>query len=96
LTYLEQKRKEAQFHYKEDMAFIEEHKADFERLLEEDRQAMEKEMSGTLWGALDALTNGPSAKKDKKASAEQGVVSSASGSDSSLDSSGPPSPLGKA
>jgi mitochondrial import inner membrane translocase subunit TIM50 len=93
-TYLEQKRKEAQIQYKEEIAYIQEHKADFERLMEEERQAAEKEMSGTLLGALDALTNG--SKKEKKGSAEQGsVATDSSRGDSSIDHSSPPSTLGK-
>ncbi|KAG1865503.1 HAD-like domain-containing protein [Suillus subalutaceus] len=55
LTYLEQKRLEAQRQYKEEQLYIATHKDEFERLLEEDRQAMAREMSGSLWGALDAM-----------------------------------------
>ncbi|OAX40299.1 HAD-like protein [Rhizopogon vinicolor AM-OR11-026] len=56
LTYLEQKRLEAQRQYKEEQAYIATHKDEFEKLLEEDRQAMAREMSGNLWSALDAMT----------------------------------------
>lgn len=56
LTYLEQKRLEAQRQYKEEQAYIAAHKDEFERLLEEDRQAMAREMSGSLWNALDGMT----------------------------------------
>ncbi|EIW80210.1 HAD-like protein [Coniophora puteana RWD-64-598 SS2] len=52
-TYLEQKRTEAQRIYKEEQAYIAANKHEFERLLEEDRQAMAREMSGSLWGMLD-------------------------------------------
>lgn len=55
LTYLEQKRLEAQRQYKEEQLYIATHKAEFERLLEEDRQAMAREMGGSLWGMLDAM-----------------------------------------
>ncbi|KAG2129760.1 HAD-like domain-containing protein [Suillus clintonianus] len=55
LTYLEQKRLEAQRQYKEEQSYIMTHKDEFERLLEEDRQAMAREMSGSLWGVLDAM-----------------------------------------
>ncbi|KAG2370260.1 HAD-like domain-containing protein [Suillus spraguei] len=55
LTYLEQKRLEAQRQYKEEQLYIVTHKAEFERLLEEDRQAMAREMGGSLWGMLDAM-----------------------------------------
>jgi import inner membrane translocase subunit TIM50 len=55
LTYLEQKRLEAQRQYKEEQLYIATHKDEFERLLEEDRQAMAREMSGSLMGVLDAM-----------------------------------------
>lgn len=55
LTYLEQKRLEAQRQYKEEQSYIATHKHEFERLLEEDRQAMAREMSGSLWGVLDSM-----------------------------------------
>lgn len=54
-TYLEQKRAEAQHHYKEEHAYIEAHKGEFDKLLEEDRQAMAKEMPGSLLGLLDNM-----------------------------------------
>jgi import inner membrane translocase subunit TIM50 len=54
-TYLEQKRAEAQRHYKDEQTYIATHKAEFEKLLEEDRQAMAKEMSGSLWSVLDGM-----------------------------------------
>ncbi|KAF8554968.1 HAD-like protein [Imleria badia] len=55
LTYLEQKRAEAQRQYKADQAFIASHKAEFDKALEEEKQAMAKEMSGSLLGLLDNL-----------------------------------------
>jgi import inner membrane translocase subunit TIM50 len=79
LTYLEQKRKEAQFQYKEEQAYLQSHKADFERLLEEDRQAMAKEMSGSLWGALDALSGGRP-KKDERSGGGEGAGDVSGGS----------------
>ena len=54
-TYLEQKRAEAQRQYKEEQAYIAAHKADFDKALEEERQAMAKEMSGSLLGLLDTV-----------------------------------------
>ncbi|KIJ63478.1 hypothetical protein HYDPIDRAFT_175883 [Hydnomerulius pinastri MD-312] len=54
-TYLEQKRLEAQRQYKEEQAYIAANKADFDKLLEEDKQAMAKEMSGSLWSVLDGM-----------------------------------------
>ncbi|KAG1908494.1 HAD-like domain-containing protein [Suillus fuscotomentosus] len=55
LTYLEQKRLEAQRQYKEEQLYIATHKDEFERLLEEDRKAMAREMSGSLWSVLDTM-----------------------------------------
>ncbi|EGO00630.1 hypothetical protein SERLA73DRAFT_178488 [Serpula lacrymans var. lacrymans S7.3] len=54
-TYLEQKRKEAQALYREEQAYIEKNKGEFERLLELDREAMAKEMSGSLWTMIDSM-----------------------------------------
>ncbi|KZT21120.1 HAD-like protein [Neolentinus lepideus HHB14362 ss-1] len=58
-TYLEQKRAEAQQMYKEEQAYIAAHKDEFERLLEEDRKAMAREMSGSLWGAIGKMAVPP-------------------------------------
>ncbi|KAG9308604.1 hypothetical protein JVU11DRAFT_11711 [Chiua virens] len=55
-TYLEQKRTEAQRQYKEEQAYIASHKAEFDKLLEDDRQAMAKEMPGSLLGVLDTMS----------------------------------------
>ncbi|KDQ56467.1 hypothetical protein JAAARDRAFT_36623 [Jaapia argillacea MUCL 33604] len=54
-TYLEQKRAEAQALYREEQAYIRAHKDEFERLLEEDKNRMAKEMSGSLWGAMGLI-----------------------------------------
>lgn len=58
-TYLEQKRAEAQAIYKEEQAYIASHKEEFDRLLEEDRKAMAREMSGSLWGAIGKMAGVP-------------------------------------
>ncbi|KAH9912589.1 HAD-like protein [Amylocystis lapponica] len=57
-TYLEQKRFEAQQQYKEEQAYIRANKDNFERLIKEDQDAMAQEMSGTFWGAAEALLRG--------------------------------------
>lgn len=75
LTYLEQKRLEAQRQYKEEQSYIATHKHEFERLLEEDRQAMAREMSGSLWGVLDAMAG----KKADAAKADANAVAKADG-----------------
>ncbi|KAI0046454.1 HAD-like protein [Auriscalpium vulgare] len=51
LTYLEAKRKEAQSVYLEEKKYIEEHKAEFEKLIEADRQA---QMTGPIWSNIAA------------------------------------------
>ncbi|KAF9222277.1 HAD-like protein [Gyrodon lividus] len=66
-TYLEQKRAEAQRQYREEQAYIAAHKDEFDRLLEEDRQAMAKEMSGSLWSVLDGMAGKKPAEETKKA-----------------------------
>lgn len=65
-TYLEQKRKEAQMIYREEQAYINANKAEFERLMEEDRQAMAKEMSGNMLSTFGmVLGGGPGEKKEE-------------------------------
>lgn len=54
-TYLEQKRAEAQALYREEQAYIAANKDNFERLLEEDRQAMAREMSGNAFGVVQSM-----------------------------------------
>ncbi|TFK50915.1 HAD-like protein [Heliocybe sulcata] len=73
-TYLEQKRAEAQQLYKEEQAYIASHKDEFERLLEEDRKAMAREMSGSLWGALGKMT---SAQEQQQAQGQTGAQAQA-------------------
>ncbi|KAI0944047.1 hypothetical protein AcV7_001975 [Taiwanofungus camphoratus] len=65
LTYLEQKRREAQTLYQDEQAYIRANKETFERLIKEDQEAMAKEMSGgTFWSAAEALIRGgPPPKK---------------------------------
>lgn len=67
MTYLEQKRLEAQRQYKEEQLYIATHKDEFERLLEEDRKAMAREMSGSLWSVLDTMAG----KKAEPAKADE-------------------------
>jgi import inner membrane translocase subunit TIM50 len=58
LTYLEAKRREAQAFYKEEQKYIREHKAEFDALIEADRQAQANAMSGPLWTSLTATLGG--------------------------------------
>ena len=48
--------------YKEEQAYIAANKANFERLLEEDRQAMAKEMSGNALGVVQSMFFGKQAE----------------------------------
>lgn len=59
LTYLEQKRSEAQHQYLEEQKYIQDNKAHFDKLLEEDRQAAAAQMSGNLLSVLGSLTGAP-------------------------------------
>ncbi|KAA1470459.1 HAD-like protein [Dentipellis sp. KUC8613] len=68
-TYLEAKRREAQALYLEEQKYIRENKAEFERLLEQDRQAAEREMSANLFGSMGALVGGPPQRKPDEAAA---------------------------
>lgn len=44
--------------YREEQAYINENKGEFERMLEADRQAMAKEMSGSMMTTFDTMFNG--------------------------------------
>lgn len=41
--------------YREEQAYIAANKAEFERMLEADRQAMAKEMSGSMLSSIDTM-----------------------------------------
>ncbi|KAH9927763.1 HAD-like domain-containing protein [Fomitopsis serialis] len=67
-TYLEQKRREAQLQYQEEMAYIRANKDNFERMLKEEQEAMEREMrGGTVWSAMQAMVTGAPPPKDPPA-----------------------------
>jgi import inner membrane translocase subunit TIM50 len=57
-TYLEAKRAEAQMLYRREQAYIAEHKAEFDALLEADRQAAMREGPGSLFGYMQAIGGG--------------------------------------
>ncbi|KAL5504535.1 TIM50 [Sanghuangporus vaninii] len=59
LTYLEQKRKEAQQHYIEEQKYIAANREQFDKLLEEDRKAAAEAMSGNLWTVLGGIGGAP-------------------------------------
>jgi import inner membrane translocase subunit TIM50 len=60
LTYLEQKRLEAQEFYKQEQAYFKSQEAYFQKMIDEDRERQTKEMSGSLFGMLTGQT-GPAA-----------------------------------
>lgn len=59
LSYLEQKRREAQHNYKEEQAYIATNKAHFDKLLKDEQEAFEKQMPSTFWGTISAFTGPP-------------------------------------
>jgi len=59
LTYLEQKRLEAQQHYREEQAYIAANKDNFDRLIREEQEALEKQMPNTFIGAVGAMFGPP-------------------------------------
>ncbi|KAJ7077911.1 HAD-like domain-containing protein [Mycena belliarum] len=63
LTYLEQKRREAQQQYQEEQKYIRDHKDYLESLLKKEQEMMAGEVPGTLWEAFDQMTGGPGKKK---------------------------------
>jgi mitochondrial import inner membrane translocase subunit TIM50 len=90
-TYLEQKRKEAQRQYKDEQAYIESHKEEFERLLQQDQHAMAKEVPNNLWEAFSAMAEKkPTTAEDKPPSAGD-LGSSTGGASGSVDASVSPS-----
>ncbi|KAJ7634158.1 HAD-like domain-containing protein [Mycena polygramma] len=62
MTYLEQKRQEAQQQYAEEQKYIREHKDYLEGLLKKDQEMMAAEIPGTLWEAIGQLTGEPKKK----------------------------------
>ncbi|KAJ7050490.1 HAD-like domain-containing protein [Mycena amicta] len=62
LTYLEQKRREAQEQYAEELKYIREHKDYLEGLLQKEQEIMAKEVPATLWDAVGQITGEPKKK----------------------------------
>jgi mitochondrial import inner membrane translocase subunit TIM50 len=78
---LEAKRREAQNFYREEQKYIREHKAEFDALIEADRQAQANAMSGPLWSSLATTFSGgppppptPGAGEDNKDVGEPGKL----------------------
>ncbi|KAI0343556.1 HAD-like protein [Trametopsis cervina] len=59
LTYLEQKRIEAQSMYREEQAYIAANKDNFDKLIKEEQQALERQMPNTFLGAVGAMFGPP-------------------------------------
>jgi mitochondrial import inner membrane translocase subunit TIM50 len=58
-TYLEKQRREAQAFYLSEQKYLNDNKAEIERLMQEDMQARAKEMGGTVFGMLAGFTGKP-------------------------------------
>ncbi|RXK42686.1 hypothetical protein M231_00242 [Tremella mesenterica] len=65
LTYLEQKRAEAQKQYQLEKKYYQDNAEEFARMIEEDKQRQLAEMKGSIWGFLTggAATGGTTEKK---------------------------------
>lgn len=60
MTYLEQKRLEAQRHYQYDVEYLRQNKDELDRMIKAEQDAMAREMPSTFWGAAQVmLTGGP-------------------------------------
>ncbi|THH09473.1 hypothetical protein EW145_g1996 [Phellinidium pouzarii] len=66
LTYLERKRKEAQAQYLDEQAYIAANRENFDRLIEEDRQAAAAQMSGNLWTLMQGMAGPPPTPQDQQ------------------------------
>ena len=64
LTYLEQKRKQAQKIYMDEQKHLRDNKQEFDRLIEEDRKKAMESMSGSLIGVLGNMTGIAPAEND--------------------------------
>ncbi|KAK7030752.1 mitochondrial import inner membrane translocase subunit TIM50 [Favolaschia claudopus] len=64
LTYLEQKRLEAQQQYQEEQKYIRQNKDYLEGLLKKEQEMMASEIPGTLWEAIGQFTGDPKKKPD--------------------------------
>ena len=71
LTYLEQKRKEAQMNYLQEQKYFAEHKAELEDFMKRQEEAFASQIPSNLWAAIDQFTKkeGP----DQAAAAGQEV-----------------------
>ena len=78
-TYLEQKRKEAQALYREEMAFIETNKSEFDRMLEKEKEAMAEQMPDNLFGMLGALVGAGKKPGGQEKEGEAAVAATAVG-----------------
>lgn len=78
MTYLEQKRREAQAMYLEEKRYIDSNRENFAKLLKDEQDAMAREMTGTFWSAAQYLLTGQppeGAKRETPSSAAAGAAS---------------------
>ena len=80
LTYLEQKRKEAQALYLEEQKYLEQNREHFEQLLEEERKAAAAQMAGNLFNVMASLGGPPPVLTPANATAQPANDSTASSS----------------
>lgn len=66
MTYLEQKRKEAQEFYKSEQEFFKSQEAEMQKFIEDEKARQAKEMGGSLFGMLTGAS-GPGAILAKEA-----------------------------
>lgn len=59
LTYLEQKRREAQYHYQEEQKYLRDNKEALDKLLEKEREAQMAGVPTNLWEAIDQISGKP-------------------------------------
>ena len=59
LSYLEQKRLEAQQYYRQEQEYIKANKAHFDKMLKDEQEALEKQMPSTFLGAVSAMFSPP-------------------------------------
>ncbi|EJF60655.1 NIF-domain-containing protein [Dichomitus squalens LYAD-421 SS1] len=58
LTYLEQKRLEAQRRYLEEQEYLKQNKETLDKMIKEQEEALQREMPSTFWGATQAILSG--------------------------------------
>ncbi|OBZ69462.1 Mitochondrial import inner membrane translocase subunit TIM50 [Grifola frondosa] len=83
LTYIEQKRLEAQQQYLEEQAYLNANKENFDKMIKAEQDAMAREMPSTFWGAAQAMLTGVPPPPKEGAEAPPAAETSTSGSSGS-------------